>query len=322
VWRFDDGGAMQHMISSPCVADGRLYIGEGMHANLVCNLYCLDAATGEKLWHFRTGGHIESTPCVGGGRVFFGAGDDGIYCLDAVTGKQCWQFTRGGHVDTGPALAGDHLYAGSGVSRLHKTSKVFCVDARRGTLVWQTPTDLPAWGSPVVGRDQVYFGLGNGRLLESARPPERPAGALLCVDAADGRPVWQYAVSDAVFGRAALAGEHVFFGARDGFCYCLDRAGRLEWKTDLGSPVLTRPAVSGVSLYVVPSGGAVCCLDAATGWRAWTFDVAAHSQTRPRLASSPIVVPDPTGAGHPWLYFGAELQNSVSSAAMVYALRD
>src|SRR5438876_6874333 len=44
VWKFDDDGAMQHMYSSPCLADGRLYIGEGMHSNNVCKFYCLDAA--------------------------------------------------------------------------------------------------------------------------------------------------------------------------------------------------------------------------------------------------------------------------------------
>src|SRR5258708_4638723 len=52
LWRFDDGGKMQHMYSSPCLAEGRLYIGEGMHANWLCKLYCLDAASGRKVWQF------------------------------------------------------------------------------------------------------------------------------------------------------------------------------------------------------------------------------------------------------------------------------
>src|SRR5262249_10140114 len=36
LWSFDAGGQMQHMYSSPCLADGRLYVGEGMHGNLTC----------------------------------------------------------------------------------------------------------------------------------------------------------------------------------------------------------------------------------------------------------------------------------------------
>src|SRR5438874_1698217 len=36
LWQFDDDGQMQHMYSTPCVAFGRLYVGEGMHANHFC----------------------------------------------------------------------------------------------------------------------------------------------------------------------------------------------------------------------------------------------------------------------------------------------
>jgi len=86
IWEFDNDGTMQHMYSSPCVAEGRLYIGEGMHANQVCNLYCLDPGTGKKLWNFETAGHIESSPCVVENKVLFGSGDDGLYCLETKTG--------------------------------------------------------------------------------------------------------------------------------------------------------------------------------------------------------------------------------------------
>src|SRR5438067_637766 len=34
-WKFDDDGEMLHGYSSPCVADNRVYVGEGMHANFV-----------------------------------------------------------------------------------------------------------------------------------------------------------------------------------------------------------------------------------------------------------------------------------------------
>src|SRR5262249_29783573 len=98
VWKFDDAGHVQQTFSSPCLADGRLYIGEGMHRNFPCKLYCLDAATGRKHWHFEAAGHIESSPCVASGRVYFGAGDDGVYCLDARTGKQLWHYQAEVHV--------------------------------------------------------------------------------------------------------------------------------------------------------------------------------------------------------------------------------
>src|SRR5262249_60356425 len=85
VWKFDDDGAMQHTSSSPCVADGRLYVGEGMHANLTSRFYCLDASSGRKLWQFQTAGHIESSPCVTALRGFIRPGDGGVAALDAET---------------------------------------------------------------------------------------------------------------------------------------------------------------------------------------------------------------------------------------------
>ena len=323
-WTFDDDGAMLHTISTPCLAGGHLYIGEGMHGNEVCKMYCLDAASGRKRWQCVTEGHIESSPCVGDGAVFFGSGDDGIYCLDAERGTKRWQVKNHWHIDVGPAFADGRVYAGSGVSQLNRKTEIFALDAADGRVLWRMPSDLPVWGSPVVDGGQVFFGTGTGRLTQSAESPEKPAGALLCVDAATGHECWTCRVEDAVFGRAAVDSGRVYFGARDGRFYCLDRRdGRRLWQVDMGSPVVTRPALLDGRLYIVASGGRVACLDANSGAAHWTFDFAAYTQTKPQLLSSPVVVADPDDTGpHYLLYFGTELKNPLRSAAVLYCLRD
>src|SRR6185437_14292580 len=73
-WTFDDDGAMLHTISTPCLCDGRLYVGEGMHGNDVCKMYCLDAANGQLLWRTPTELPVWGSPVVQGGQVFFGTG--------------------------------------------------------------------------------------------------------------------------------------------------------------------------------------------------------------------------------------------------------
>jgi outer membrane protein assembly factor BamB len=339
VWTFDNDGEMLHMYSSPCLADasgkgvwnsaekfqtpfpaGRLYIGDGMHANFVCHLYCLDAASGNRLWQFETGGHIESSPCFADGKVYFGSGDDGIYCLDAVTGERRWQFQAGLHVDTSPAVVSRRLYGGSGVSRTRKNPAIFCLAAADGRVRWQWPTDLAVWGSPAVDGEQVFFGLGNGRLTESVSPPEKPAGALLCVDAGSGVERWRYAVGDGVLARPTLDAERVYFSARDGFCYAVSRrTGDFQWRVDLGSAIVTTPVLLDGRLYIVGSGGRVSCLAAENGQAFWTFDVAEHSQTKPQCLSSPAVVREGDGRR---IYFGSELRGPTSSAAVVYCLAD
>ena len=105
LWRFSDDGAMKPVFSSPCVADGLVYIGEGFHEDSHCKLYCLDANNGVKRWGFVTGSHTESTPCVVAGRLYFGAGEDGVYCLNAATGTEDWH-SPGRHVDMRLAVTG------------------------------------------------------------------------------------------------------------------------------------------------------------------------------------------------------------------------
>jgi outer membrane protein assembly factor BamB len=322
VWQFTDDGGMQHMFSSPVLADGRLYIGEGMHANFRCKLYCLNADTGTKLWHFEVNGHIESTPCVAAGRVFFGAGDDGLYCLDAVSGAEVWHFAGPYHIDLSPTVVDGRVYAGSGVSRRNKTTEAFCLEAATGRVVWRYPAPLPVWGSPLVSGDQVCFGLGTGRLERSADPGEVPAGALLCLDAATGQHRWTVRLSEAVFGQPAADDARVYFGARDGWLRCVARRDGAElWRADLGSPIIATPVLCAGRLYVMPAEGRFTCFDAVSGQQHWSFDLAQHSQTKPRIYATPSVLPAEGGV-HRRIYLGMELRNPATSAAVVYCMQD
>jgi outer membrane protein assembly factor BamB len=174
----------------------------------------------------------------------------------------------------------------------------------------------------VLAGGQVFFGTGTGRLTTSAEPPEKPAGALLCADAETGQIQWTCRVRDGVFASAAVDAERVYFGARDGCCYGLDRRdGREVWQQELGSPVVTQPALVEGRLYVAASGGLLCCLEAGDGRTLWTFDLAGQTQSRPRLLSSPVVVVDEANDRHPLLYLGTELRQGDRSEAVLYCLR-
>lgn len=323
VWTFDDSKSMRAMYSSPCLSNGRLYIGEGMHGDLDSKLYCLDAATGAKLWDFRTSGHVESSPCVAEGRVLFGAGDDGLYALDAATGARRWHFHGDFHIDASPAVVAGRVYVGSGESRRYPRSEAFCLAVADGSVVWRGAAPLPVWGSPVIEGGQVFFGLGNGRLDRSAAPPAQPAGGLWCVEISSGQTSWLCQVADGVLGKPALAAGRVYFGSRDGSCYALDRSdGRRLWATDLSSPVVTAPAVAGGHLFLVASGGRVARLRADDGHVEWSFDLASHFHAGARLFASPVVVPDPADPNHRLVLVAGEVMNPVSSAAVLLCLRD
>jgi outer membrane protein assembly factor BamB len=327
LWTFNDDGKMKQVFSSPCLADGRLYVGEGFHSDFGCKLYCLDATTGKKVWAYQTESHTESSPCVADGRVFCGAGADGLVCLDATTGDKVWEY-RVGHIDCPPVVVGQRVYGGSAVDRDvegPQETAVFCLDAGSGKEVWRVPTNLPAWGRPAVAGEQVFFPLGNGDVMKSVEPPEKPAGAVLCLSVRDGKPAWRYDVPDGVIEGPAVDRGQVYFGCRDGHCYCVGRRdGQVRWKYDLGSPVIATPAAAPCSccgltssVYAVARDGKACCLDAADGRLMWQYDRIPAAE----VLSPPVVAVErgPDGDRRA-VYFGAGVNDSAQ--AVLYCLRD
>jgi outer membrane protein assembly factor BamB len=324
VWEFDDDGDLKPVFSSPCLADGRLYIGEGFHQDSNCKLYCLDAATGKKLWDFPTASHTESSPYVAGGKVFFGAGDDGVFCLDAKTGKELWHF-QGLHVDTNLTIAGHRVFGGSG----YNGNAIFCLDVSDGHPLWKHPVDLPCFASPTrTAGERVIFGLGNGDFINS---DENPAGAILCVDVKTGETIWRFDVPDAVHGKPAVDRRHVYFGSRDGSCYCLDKEnGELVWKQSLGSPIVASVVLARcphcgtcTGLYAAASAGKIACLGVNSGRVNWMFDVARDSQNQAQILSTPAVILEADENGQrSLLYLGSGVSTGFNSAAVLYCIED
>lgn len=318
-WLFDDSGTMLHSISRPLLADDRVYVGEGMHGDVPCRLYCLDAVRGTRIWDHPVGGHIESGPRRGDGLILCTAGDAGVRAIDAGSGEPRWHYTASGHVDAPPYVQAGRLYGGSGISRQHRRSEAFCLDAASGRPVWRVPTPLPVWGGPVVAGDSVLVPLGNGRLTSSEEPPGRPAGGLLCLDASSGEQRWRFDVADSVMAAPTVTAAAVLFTSRDGWCYAVDRQeGRLVWKHDLGSPVVTMPQVVAGQVYIASSEGLLAVLDAASGERLAAFDVAARFPSMPRILGSPAVAIGRNGL--PRVYLGTELRGAGRPAAVLLCL--
>ena len=320
---------MKHIsISSPVLAEGKLFIGDGFHEDVNCKVYCLDAKTGEKAWEFQTGSHTESSPFVADGKVFIGAGDDGLYCLDAATGKEAWHY-NGLHIDANPVVHQKRLFVGAGEGDVHKETAILGLNAETGKELWKQKIDVPAWGSPVVAGDLVYFGIGNGRFGASA---DNPSGSVLCVKASNGEKVWQHDAKDGVLSRPTVDRSRCYFGSRDHNLYCLDRrTGKLHWQRDLGSPVVTAAAVvrsepRGLAnaVYALGSAGQIHCLEPNTGAICWQRDLTNNGRLEATLWSSPalaVVGHDKDGEKRQ-LIFGATLGSADAPSPAVYCFED
>ena len=286
--------------STPLLAGGRLFLGEGLHSNFACRLHCLDAGTGQALWTFPTSDHIEGGATTAAGLVIFPAGNDGLYALDMETGKPRWNFRADLHIDSTPFVNEGRVFVGSGPSRRYDALQVVCLDAVRGQTIWRTPMKLPAWGAPVVEGGCVFVGLGNGRLTE---PAAEPAGGLACLDAKDGAVRWSFPVADAVFGRPAIAGERVVFGSRDGNLYGLTFDGKEVFRLSMGGPVMAPPAVDRGLVYAVAVSGRIVCVNAADGRELWRYELSQRGSlpsmyAGPRVAGRRLFVAGEMKAGH------------------------
>ncbi|HEX3147155.1 MAG TPA: PQQ-binding-like beta-propeller repeat protein [Gemmataceae bacterium] len=332
VWAFDDSENLKPTFSSPVVAEGKLFIGEGYHTDHDSKLFCVDATTGKKIWEFPTTSHTESSPAVAGGRVVVGAGDDGMYCLDAATGQKLWQYPVGGglHIDSNPQIADGRVFAGSGMSQKSKTTSIFCVDLKTGQEVWSEKVDYSAWGSPTVAGQQVLFATGNGTLSEDRTPV---AGLLLCRDAATGKRLWERAVPNSLVSRPAFDRYQVYAGCRDGNCYALDRGtGEIVWSKSLQGPILAGLVVNqnvqtrtGEAVYALGSGGQLEALAPTDGSLFWAIgfrDLIGVPYVN--SVSTPVVVREP-GEGKPaqriYVGLGFGPAKSATPTARLYCFR-
>jgi outer membrane protein assembly factor BamB len=326
VWQFDDEEDMKQVFSSPCVVGDLLYIGEGFHQDSGCKMFCVDIKTGKKKWEFKTKSHTESSPCVVDGKVYFGAGDDGVYCLNADDGKEAWHWP-GLHVDTNPTVVNGKLYGGSAYGDEYW---MFCLDAATGAPRWKVQSKLPVFGSATVYGKRVFFGTGNGNMVDDDK---KPAGALLCLQADTGEILWRFdQLSNSVLTQPAVDEEHVYFGSRDGSVYCVQRLdGRLRWKTNLQSPVVSSPAL-GIcprlgdtdAVYAVGTRGRFCALHPDTGALLYEpFEIARDAGGKTTALSSVRVVEMGDGIRRR-VYFGVEheKQGSSGTTAALYCVED
>lgn len=214
-WQFDAGWTMA---SSPAVADGRVFVGDGAGI-----MRALSLKTGAPLWKFTAGGAIYSTPAVAGRRVVFASTDGSIYALKTTSGAKLWQVETKKPIVASPAIVSNVVYIGAsdGTFRALRLSD--------GKLIW----DYPGVGGFVetralVTNNEVVFGAWNQHLY--------------ALNATDGHLLWTWmGKSPGPLGRMyspaafwPIASHHkIFVVAPDRYMTALNFANGNEiWRTN------------------------------------------------------------------------------------------
>lgn len=164
-------------------------------------------------------GVVLSVPLVHEDKVYIGVAHPTpkwgtLFCLNRDTGEMAWEFTDDDRLQecySSPVHYEGRLYFGEGF-HWSKNCKVYCIDAATGKKIWDHQTTSQTEATPVVVNGKVYIGAGNQ--------------GYLCLDAKDGRTMWQFDSSripdptgkaqDKIFrfgAGPAVAGKRVYFGS-------------------------------------------------------------------------------------------------------------
>ena len=235
-WKFHSGG---RVISSPAVVNGVLYVG-----STDCNLYAIDAASGEMKWKFETKGWVVSSPAVDSGVVYFLSYDSNFYAVDANSGLLKWKFQTGG----------ERHYIGKHIHYLQPAAESM-----------PDPWDFYL-SSPAVWKGAVYFGSSDGNVYA------------LHLNNGDVR--WKFQTGDVVHSSPAIAEGVLYIGSWDTYLYALDAAsGAEKWRFKTGDdPEVhnhvgnqSSPAVVDGVVYFGSRDSYAYAVDAASGKEIWKF---------------------------------------------------
>ncbi len=272
-----------HVESSPCIADGKVYIGAGADGMYCIALKPKSGNEPDVLWHLEGEKYpdCETSPIVHEGKAYFGLGLGGqaVVCVDAATGKELWRTKTPFPVFSSPCIADGKVFVGMG----------------HGNMVL-TAEDL---------RDQAIK-----KLREAGASPEAIAearkmplhGEVWALDLATGKVEWTYKTDRTIMGVIAAAGKRLYFGTQGGNFYCLSTDGK-----SLGTPFNARsqinasPAIGAQHVYFVSQEGQLYALDVRTLRPKWEMPIATAGGM---FVSSPAV-----GRGH--VYVGTDADGLV-----------
>jgi len=292
-WEFRQDDAM--VLSSPLVSGKFVYCATATldPPGTYGSVFCLDAATGRKVWETQLKSSSPKTDFKGffsspaltadGKDLIIGQGlhvdgDAELVCLEAATGRVRWLRPTPLHIESSPAIEGELVVAGAGAIETGPDHKpqgdpqgrghpgyVFGVRISDGQELWRYPVIDPE-SSPVIQDGIAFIGSGlNG-------------GGVVALKIAEGlsekdRLAWKTATPFPATGSVTLDGDLVLVGCGNGdFVFAapnpqgtvlaLDRAsGNVRWSAKMPDAVLGTIAVRD-GIAICPSrNGEVVALD-------------------------------------------------------------
>jgi outer membrane protein assembly factor BamB/orotate phosphoribosyltransferase len=148
------------------------------------------------------------------------------------------------------------------------------------------------WSVPGIYRNTYCAPKSTPSFLDGNIYLGSDAGYIGCITAA-GVEQWRYTTRDTqrgVHGKPLILGQKVYFGAYDGFAYCVDaHSGTLRWETHCAGSIVSSAASSPDASMVYFSGstdaggGLIVALSAETGERIWLQEIQSPVECSPSV---------------------------------------
>ncbi|MGQ3330182.1 outer membrane protein assembly factor BamB family protein [Halorubrum sp. FL23] len=192
-----------------------------------------------------------------------------------------WTYEAEGPFWGSPAVADGTVFIGSADNAL------YAVDAGSGEAVWTFSSDHRIEATPAYDDGTVYVGSYDKHLY--------------AVDAETGEERWSRSFNGLIRGSPTPWNGSILVGIgchnlacawyandadvpENGWVYSLDaESGETEWRVEIGTEVVSTPALTDETMYVGASDGVMYALDPNTGDERWTYE------TRDMIWSSPAV---------------------------------
>jgi len=225
-------------------------------------------ATGpEPAWVYHAGAALWTSPVIVDRIAYLGDSGGNFHAVKVDDGRAVWTFNARTPLFGNAAVDREAAYFAGDDGNLFK------LDRTSGELRWQADIGggnvkryLPSasgseWdpfaAAPVLAEGTVFMGSADG--------------SLHAIDAATGKPRWQFKSSGKLRAAALVAGDRVYVGSLDHFVYALDRrTGVQRWRFDTGSPITTAPVLAEGKIIIGTRDQSLLFALAADGKKLWT----------------------------------------------------
>jgi outer membrane protein assembly factor BamB len=215
-------------------------------------LYVLGSSDGTLLWHYSFPPNTSYTQADG---ITLAYTEDGrsLWALQANNGKLLWHINE--HTSSWP------LTASAGITFLQtQDGYLKALNSQTGKQVWQSSIATVADNPVKVVGTTVYINTGDGN-VKAAR-------------VRDGQTLWQYKPAQPILGEVTFNQSILYATGLDSAIYALDSSsGALLWKQNIQA-ITNQLVIAGTTMYVHTGGGSEYAINAITGSRLWSRNLA------------------------------------------------